>query len=102
MTLPPPTAELNSAQQAVVRAAGADADQYADEQLALAREGLSRAQRAMAEGKHDVARALALASQSDADLAYALSREALANTELAQRQAEVDRLRQRVEGGRGQ
>lgn len=101
VTLPPPTGELNSAQQAVVRAAGADADQYADQQLALARDGLSRAQRAMADGKPDVARALALASQSDADLAYALSREVLATNELAQRQAEVAHLQQRIEKGGG-
>lgn len=97
-TLPPPTSELNNAQQAVVRATNADADQYAGDQLALAREGLGRAQAAIADGRNDAARALALASQADADLAYALSAEARATAELAQRKAEVRQLQLRLEG----
>lgn len=99
-TLPPPTAELNAAQQAVVRATGADADQYAAEQVELAREGLARAQAAMAEGRQDDARRLAAAAHADADLAHALSRQALAGAELAQRQAEVEQLQRRLGGGR--
>jgi len=100
-SMPPPTAELNNAQQAVVRATGADADQYAADQVDLAREGLGRAQAAMAEGREDVARKLALAAWADADLAYALSREALAAAELAQRQSEVEQLQQRLQGEGG-
>lgn len=100
-TLPPPTAELNSAQQAVVRATGADADQYAPDPLATARTGLTRAQAAMAEGRNDDARKLALAAWSDADLAYALSREALATSELVQRRSEVEQLQQRLQGEGG-
>src|SRR3546814_20810356 len=41
-TLPPPTAELNNAQQAVVQATGADADQYASAEIATAREEIGR------------------------------------------------------------
>lgn len=100
-TLPPPTTELNHAQQAVERATGADADQYAAEQLDTARDGLGRAQAAMAEGRHDDARALALAAWADADLAYALSREALASAGLAQRRAEVEQLQRRLQGEGG-
>jgi len=99
-TLPPPTAELNAAQQALVRATGADADQYAADQVELAREGLARAQAAMAEGRQDDARRLAAAAGADADLAYALSRQALAEAELAQRQTEVEQLQRRLGGGR--
>ncbi|KGM52936.1 hypothetical protein N792_01520 [Lysobacter concretionis Ko07 = DSM 16239] len=97
--MPPPTSELGAAQQSLTRATNADADQYAGEQLALARDGLGRAQAAMAGGRNDVARALALASQADADLAYALSAEAQAAAELAQRRSEVRHLQGRLQAG---
>ena len=42
-SLPPPTQELSSAQQAVTRADGADAAQHAPDQLATAREALEKA-----------------------------------------------------------
>src|SRR3970282_928555 len=77
-TLPPPTGELATAQQAVTRAEGADADQYASEDLAVARTALARAQAALASGRENDARNLALAAAADADLAYAKRREALA------------------------
>ena len=89
--------ELNTAQQAVVRATGADADQYAREQIELARQALSRAQSAMAQGDNDNARAYALAAAADADLARALSLEALATAQVAQRRAEVQRLRRELQ-----
>ncbi|MEG3193202.1 DUF4398 domain-containing protein [Lysobacter sp. D1-1-M9] len=98
-TLPPPTAELSNAQQALVRAGGADADHYASREIANAREALARAQAAMADDREDDARRLALAASADADLAYARSREALASAELAQRQAELAQLRQRLQTG---
>lgn len=98
-SLPPPTAELGAAQQSVVRAEGADADQYASAEIATAREALLRAQSAMAGGREDDARRLALAAAADADLAYALSREAVAAAELGQRRAEVEQLQRRLQGG---
>ena len=100
-TLPPPTGELATAQQAVTRAEGADADQYASEDLAVARTALARAQAALASGRENDARNLALAAAADADLAYAKSREALASTELAQRRSEIAELQRRLqmEGG---
>lgn len=97
-SLPPPTGELAAAQQAVVRADGADADQYAAQDIALARNELAQAQAAMAEGREDEARRLALVATADADLAYARSREALATAELGQREAEIAQLRQRLQG----
>lgn len=96
-TLPPPTGELATAQQAVARAEGADADQYASEEIAVARRAVSRAQAALASGDDDNARRLALAAAADADLAHARSREALASAELAQRHAEIADLQQRLQ-----
>lgn len=98
-SLPPPTGELAAAQQAVVRADGADADQYAAQEITLARNALAQAQAAMAEGREEEARRLALVAAADADLAYARSREALATAELRQREAEVAELRRRLRTG---
>ncbi|MFC3551466.1 DUF4398 domain-containing protein [Lysobacter cavernae] len=97
--MPPPTSELAAAQQAVTRAEGADADQYAVQELGVARNALSRAQAAMAEGREDDARRLAAAADADADLAYAKSRDALTTAELNQRRAEVAELHQRLQTG---
>ena len=96
-SLPPPTSELASARQAVTRAEGADADQYAAQELGVARNELTQAQAAMSAGKDDDARRLALAASADADLAYAKSREALTTAELNQRRGEVSQLRQRLQ-----
>lgn len=97
--MPPPTAELAAAEQAVVRADGADADQYAAQEIALARSELAQAQAAMSEGREPEARTLALAAAADADLAYARSREALATAELQQRRSEIQQLRERLQTG---
>ena len=101
-TLPPPTAELSAAQQAVARADAADAEQYAPQDLDRARTALSRAQAAMAAGQERDARALATLSAASADLASARSANAQAESTLAQRRAEVGSLRQSLgmEGGR--
>lgn len=100
-SLPPPTQELSAAQEAVMRAEGADADQYAGSEIEAARTALLRAQRAMSEGREDDARRLALAAAADADLAYFRSREAVVEAELAQRRNEVAELRRRLEQGDG-
>lgn len=100
-SLPPPTQELSSAQEAVTRAEGADADQYASGEIAAARTALLRAQQAMSAGREDDARRLALAAAADADLAYFRSREAVVNAELAQRRSEVAELRQRLQSEDG-
>ena len=95
-SLPPPTAELDAARQALARADAADADQYAAAQVAQARAGLARAQAAMARGRDDEARAAAIAASADADLAQVLSRAAVTRAEYAQRQAEILELRGRL------
>ncbi|MDR7135233.1 hypothetical protein J2X06_002442 [Lysobacter niastensis] len=97
--MPPPTGELATAQQAVTRADGADADQYAAPEIGAARSELGQAQAAMADGREDDARRLALAAAADADLAYAKSRDALVTAELNHRRSEVAELRQRLQTG---
>ncbi|MEH6418218.1 DUF4398 domain-containing protein [Pseudomonas sp. CGJS7] len=99
---PPPTGELSSAQQAVMRADDADADQYAPQDLGAARRALSAAQSALSQGKDEDARRLALTAAAEADLAYARSKEALTNAELNQRRAEIAELRRRLSNGGGQ
>ncbi|WP_235567598.1 DUF4398 domain-containing protein [Lysobacter sp. Root96] len=98
-SLPPPTAELSAAQQAVSRADGADADQYAPQELAAARNALGQAQGAMSRGREDDARRLAASAAVDADLATAKSRDAVINAELTQRRAEIADLRRRLQTG---
>ena len=100
-SLPPPTGELAAAQQAVTRADGADADQYAAQEIGAARAALAQALAEMARGRDDEARRLAAAAAADADLAYAKSREALATAELAQRRTEIAELRQRLQAEDG-
>ncbi len=100
-SLPPPTAELADAQQSIALASDADADQYAAQDIATAREALSRAQAAMAEGREDDARKFALAADADGDLALARSQEARLNAQVAQRRAEITQLQQRLQGEGG-
>ena len=95
-SLPPPTAELAAAQNAVARADAADGQQYAPEELERARTALSRAQAAMAAGRERDARVLAGLSEASADLATARGAQAQAEATLAQRRAEVASLRQRL------
>ena len=81
----PAAADLLAAQQAVERADRADADQYAPDMMALARQQLEQAKRAAA----------------DADLARAQSEEAVAQAQLAQRKAEVAQLQRQLATGEG-
>ena len=95
--------EIVAAQQAVNRADQADADQYAPELLATARNSLAQAQAAAANRRdRKLAPDLALRATADADLARARSIEAVANAQLRQRQSEIAELQRTldVEGGR--
>ena len=96
-SLPPPTAELDAARQALARAEAADADQYAALEVAQARAALERAQAAMARGRDDDARHAAVAATADADLAQVLSRAATIRAEYAQQQARIRALRERLQ-----
>lgn len=94
--------ELLAAQQAVQRAIQADADQYAPDLLASARQGLEQAQQAALDRRaRKTAPQLALRVAADADLARARSEEAVATAQLKQRQAEVAQLQQTLGTGEG-
>lgn len=95
-TLPPPTAEIDAAQVAVTAAAAADADQYAAQDLDVARDALGRAQAAMAAGDDDEARKLATAAAAAADLARARSRAATAESALVERLSAIEALGARL------
>lgn len=96
----PAAAELAAARLAVDRADQADADQYAPEMLAAARQQLEQAQRSAQDRRERKnAPALALRAVADADLARALSDEAVANAQLQQRQAEVLQLQRSLGTG---
>ena len=96
-TLPPPTAELDAAQQALARAEAADAEQYAAADLLRARDALSRAQAAMARGRDAEAREAALAAGADADLARVRSTAETTRAEFRQQQDGIAGLRQRLQ-----
>lgn len=96
-SLPPPTAELAAARQAVTAAEAADADQYAPQALEQARNELQEAQAALERGRTEEARAGALAAAADGDLARVRSQAQTVGATLAQRQSEVGRLRAQLQ-----
>ena len=93
-SLPPPTAELDQARQALNRAEAGTPAAEADAAIAKARSELDAAQAAMARGKDNDARSLALAAAADADLAHAVSQARDAAQGVSQRSADVASLRQ--------
>ncbi len=90
--------ELNTAMQAVARADQADADQYAPDAIASARQWLAQAQSAQSGRDRKQAVELALRAAADADLARALSQEAVVQAELAHRRSEIAELQTRLGG----
>ncbi|WP_312368374.1 DUF4398 domain-containing protein [Stenotrophomonas sp.] len=96
----PAAADLVAAQQAVERADRADADQYAPDTMAMARQQLEQAQRAAQDRRErKLAPVLAQRAVADADLARAQSEEAVAQAQLAQRKAEVEQLQRQLASG---
>lgn len=96
-----PTPELETARQAVERADQADADQYAPDRMAIARQLLAQAQAAQSSRDKKLALDLAIRAAADADVARALSLEAVANADVQQRRAEIADLQRKLgmEGG---
>lgn len=92
-TLPPPTAEVATAQQAIARAGDADADQHAPDLIGSARLELSQAQMAMADGHQQQALSAALVAAAGGDLAYAQSHARKLEQQHAQRSTETASLR---------
>jgi hypothetical protein len=97
VTLPPPTAELAAARQAIANAGDADAAQYAPEDFASAQAELQQAQSAMAAGDEAAARASALVAAAGGDLARERSRVAVLDNDYAQRRDEIARLRAQLQ-----
>jgi len=91
-----PIPEVDTARQAVDRADQADADQYAPDAMARARNLLAQAQQAQSNRDKKEAIEFALRASADADLARALSQEALANAELQHRRAEISELQRKL------
>jgi len=96
-TLPPPTAELAAARQALAAAGDADAAQYAPQDYESARNELQQAQSAMAAGDDAAARVAALVAAAGGDLARARSRAVVLDNDYAQRRAEISRLRAQLQ-----
>ncbi len=93
-SLPPPTAELEQARQALNRAESGTPAAEADAAIARARSELAAADAAMARGRDKDARALALAAAANADLAHAATQAREAAQAVRQRSADVTSLRQ--------
>ena len=92
--------ELMQAQQAVDKATQADADQYAPDLIAVARQGLEQAQRAAGDRRERKnAPILAVRATVDADLARARSEEATATAQLQLRRNEVTQLQRQLATG---
>jgi len=92
--------ELMQARQAVDKATQADADQYAPDLIAVARQGLEQAQRAAGDRRERKnAPALAVRATVDADLARARSEEAMATAQLQLRRNEVTQLQRQLATG---
>jgi Domain of unknown function (DUF4398) len=82
----PPTAELTATAAAVAHASGAGGNEFAPQEMQLARDKLLRANAAM--------------TAKDYPLAIALSREAQADAQLAEAKAESTKARQGAESAR--
>ena len=94
-----PLPELQRAEQAVIQAQDADADHYAPDLIATARQALVQAQAAAASrSRADQRQAVAVAQRAaaDADLARMRSEQAKAEADLQQRRDEIAALRQRL------
>ena len=78
-TVPPPTAHLQAAQQAIANAERVEAGRYAAGELAEARTRLASADAAVSEKKMDLAAQYADESRADAELAAAKTSQSKAN-----------------------
>ncbi len=94
--------ELAQARQAVDKATQADADQYAPDLIALARQGLEQAQAAAGDRRERKnVPVLAARATVDADLARVRSEEATAMAQLQLHRNEVTQLERQLATGEG-
>ena len=95
-SVPPPVAQLDAADAAITVAARSDAQRYAADELAAARNQLAAAQAAMAQRDYVQAQQLAAEAQADADLARAKGRALAAQSAVATKTDDNANLRQRL------
>lgn len=95
-SVPPPVAQLDAADAAITVAARSDAQRYAADELAAARNQLAAAQAAMAQRDYVQAQQLAAEAQADADLAHAKGRALAAQSAVATKTDDNANLRQRL------
>jgi hypothetical protein len=95
-SVPPPVAELGAADAAITVAATPDAQRYAADELAAARNQLAAAQAAMAQRDYVQAQQLAAEAQADADLARAKGRALAAQSAVTTKTDNNANLRQRL------
>ena len=95
-SVPPPVAQLDAADAAITVAARSDAQRYAADELAAARNQLAAAQAAMAQRDYVQAQQLAAEAQADADLARAKGRALAAQSAVATKIDDNANLRQRL------
>ncbi|MEO7478044.1 MAG: DUF4398 domain-containing protein [Lysobacteraceae bacterium] len=96
--MPPPTAEIDAVDTAIVVAATPDGQRYAADELAAARNELAAAQAAMAQQDYAKARQLAAKAQADADLAGAKGRALAAQSAVAAKTEDNAALSQKLLG----
>jgi hypothetical protein len=93
---PPPDDEIAAAEVALTEAADADAMERAPAPLALARDKLERAQRAVADGDNREAARLAEQALADAQLAAAEARSMTARAHAEEVRTSIETLREEV------
>lgn len=93
-TTPPDRSFLDNARSAIEQAAQAGADDYSPLELRFARERLEVAELQLDQGKPEPARRLADEAEIDAQVALARTRAARTRAELADRQRELEQLRE--------
>lgn len=94
----PPTAALRAAEDGVLTARQVQASRYAAEDLARAESALGAARAALTDGDYDEAERLAQRAQVEAELAAARTRMSRNREEVASKQQDNARLRQRLLG----
>ncbi len=94
----PPSPELNrGAEQAIARAAAAEAEQYAPLELRFAREKLQAAEAAIAAGEYDLARRQLEQAEIDAEVALVRSQAEVVRLGNEKLIAEIAELRRQLE-----
>ena len=96
-SMPPPVAQMASAETALNAAINKDAEQYAPVAMDRAKQKLAKAKDAMVKEDYQQAKKLAEEAQADAELAQALVDQTQAQTAVKELEAGVKALRNEIE-----